>query len=86
MSIRERVKRAAKWVEGAALCFFRKWWRPVTCVVAAGAVYANGIHIPLTTGTAADLTGLAALLAALAPFAIARSAELIMGRKDETDV
>lgn len=74
-----------RWLDVAANCFFKKWWRPVTCVIAAGTVYVNGIHIPLKTGTGADLTGLAALLAALSPFAIARTVELVMGRKDETD-
>lgn len=72
MTVRERIKAWAGWAEKAALCAFRKWWRPATCVIAAGTVYVNGIHIPLKTGTGADLVGLAAVLAALAPFAIAR--------------
>jgi hypothetical protein len=65
-----------------ALCLFRKWWRPTTCSTAFATLAVNGVYLPLKTGTAADLTGLAALLAALSPFAIARSVELIKGRAD----
>lgn len=66
-----------------ALCLFRKWWRPLSCGVAVGAVFVNGIYIPIKTHTGADLTGLATVLGALAPFAIARSVELIKGRVDD---
>jgi hypothetical protein len=78
-----RLVTFGRWLDVAANCFFKKWWRPVTCVIAAGTVYVNGIHIPLAKHEAADLTGLAALLAALSPFAIARTVELVMGRKDD---
>lgn len=80
-----RAKAFAACFERLALCFFRKWWRPSTCVIAAGTVAVNGIYLPIKTHTAADLTGLAAVLAALAPFAIARTAELIKGRTDNAD-
>lgn len=85
MTWRDRVSWAVSFVDRVGLCFFRKWWRPLTCVIAAGTVYVNGIHIPIATGQGADLTGLAALLAALSPFAIARTVEVVMGRKDESD-
>jgi hypothetical protein len=81
--LKDRAKAFASAVERVALCAFRKWWRPTTCVIAAGTVAVNGIYIPLKTHQAADLTGLAAVLAALAPFAIARTAELIKGRVDD---
>lgn len=74
---------AGRWAESSGLCFFRKWWRPMTCVIAAGTVAVNGIYLPIHNHQAADLTGLATLLAALSPWALARSAELIMGRKDD---
>lgn len=83
MTIRARLKACGAWCESAALCAFRKWWRPATCAIAAGTVAVNGIYLPLKSGAAADLVGLAAVLGALAPFAIARTAELIKGRVDE---
>lgn len=85
MTWREKAKAFGAWFEGAALCAFRKWWRPATCVIAAGTVFVNGIYLPLKTHTAADLVGLAAVLGALAPFAIARTAELIKGRVDDSN-
>jgi len=62
-------------VQEAALCLCRKWWRPATCVGIAGSLVVNGVVIPLMGGTAADLTGLAALVAALTPFVAARTFE-----------
>jgi hypothetical protein len=69
----ERFKAWFLAAQEVALCLFRKWWRPLTCVTAFITLAVNGIYLPLKLKAAADLTGLAAVLAALAPFAIARS-------------
>jgi hypothetical protein len=61
------------------LCLLRKWWRPLTCAGIAGSLLVNGIWVPLITRTGADLTGLAALVAALTPFVAARTFEKLKG-------
>lgn len=63
----------------ALLCLIRKFWRPLTCVGIAGSLIVNGIVIPLWTKGAADLTGLAALVASLTPFVAARAYEKAKG-------
>lgn len=69
-----------KWfveVSDMALCFARKWWRPAICIGMAGSILVNGIALPLMTRTYPDLVGLAAVVAALAPFAWFRTQEKI---------
>lgn len=77
------VARLAYKAQEIALCLFRKWWRPATCICAFATLGVNGVYLPLKNHQAADLAGLAAVLAALSPFAIARSVELIKGRADQ---
>lgn len=48
------------------LQFIRKWWRPIAALAIAGTLIVNGIVIPLMNKTVADLTGLAALVTAVA--------------------
>ena len=48
----------------AALCLVRKWWRPVTQIGIAGGLVINGMVIPLWKWEAADMTALAAYVAA----------------------
>lgn len=79
------VKAWAARAQQVALNLFRTWWRPLACVNAAATLFVNGIYLPLVKGQPADLTGLAAMLGAMAPFAIARTAELIKGRVDDSD-
>lgn len=69
----DRLKAWSVRAQAVALDIFRVWWRPLTCVTAFVTLAVNGIYLPLKLKAAADLTGLAAVLAALAPFAIARS-------------
>lgn len=73
--IRAVVLRSANRVMDIGLCLVRKWWRPLVCVGMGGALIVNGIVIPLLTRISADLTGLAALCAALTPFAWLRTVE-----------
>lgn len=81
-ALRQRVAKTAIRGQDVALCIFRKWWRPITCAVAVGTVAVNGIYLPLKLKTAADLVGLAAVLAALAPFAIAREIGKALGTSE----
>lgn len=56
-----------KWVmraQEALLCLVRKWWRPVTQIGIAGGLVINGMVIPLWKWEAADMTALAAYVAA----------------------
>lgn len=55
-----------KAVMEVALCLIRKWWRPLTCVGIAATMWVQGVIIPLATKTVPDLTGLAALVTAIA--------------------
>lgn len=48
------------------LSLIRTWWRPVSCIGIAGTVLVNGIILPLSTKAQPDLTGLAALVTAVA--------------------
>lgn len=47
-----------------ALCFVRKWWRPVTCIGIAGGSIVNLIVIPLMTKSVPDMSDAAAYVAA----------------------
>lgn len=67
MSIKETVLR---WQE-IALCFVRKWWRPVTCIGIAGGAVVNLVVIPIVNWQVPDLTAAAAYVtAATAAFAV----------------
>lgn len=67
MSIKETVLR---WQE-IALCFVRKWWRPVTCIGIAGGAVVNLVVIPLVNWQVPDMTAAAAYVtAATAAFAV----------------
>lgn len=48
------------------LQLIRKWWRPIAALAISGTLIVNGIVIPLLTKQVPDLTGLAALVAAVA--------------------
>jgi len=54
-----------KWQE-AALCFVRKWWRPVTCIGIAGGSIVNLMLIPLINLEVPDMTAAAAYVTACA--------------------
>lgn len=69
-------------IQEVALCLVRKWWRPAICVGIGGSVVVNGVVVPLITHQSPDLTGLAAVIAAASPFAIARSYEKVRGVAD----
>ena len=71
MTVLQRINRLLE----VALCFVRKWWRPVICAGMGGALLVNGIILPLMTKTPADLTGLSALCVSLTPFAWLRTVE-----------
>lgn len=67
MSIKATILR---WQE-VALCFVRKWWRPVGCIGIAGGALVNLIVIPLWTWTVPNMAEAAAYVAAMtAAFAI----------------
>ena len=65
-----------------ALCVVRKWWRPIACIGIAGTVWVNGVMIPLMTKTTPDLTGLAALVTAVAAAFAVREWGKIKGVKE----
>lgn len=44
----------------------RKWWRPISCIGIAATLFVNGIILPIMTKTIPELTGLAALVTAVA--------------------
>lgn len=48
-----------------ALCFVRKWWRPVTCIGIAGGSVVNLVIIPLVNWEVPDLAAAAAYVAAV---------------------
>jgi hypothetical protein len=77
-----RALRAAIRVQEIALCVVRKWWRPCICLGIAGSIINVGIVLPITTKTYPDLTGLAALIAAAAPFGVMRGLEKKWGSND----
>lgn len=77
-----RFFRFAIRAQEVGLCLFRKWWRPASCVAAVGTIAVNGIYLPLKAGTAIEMTGVAAMLASLAPFVAARSWEKTQGVND----
>jgi hypothetical protein len=59
-----------RWQE-AALCFVRKWWRPVTCIGIAGGALVNLIIIPLGRWEVPNMAEAAAYVAAAtAAFAV----------------
>lgn len=71
MNLHQRIMQA----QDVALCFVRKWWRPLICIGMGGSIVVNGIVIPLLTRTQPDLMGLAALFTAASPFAVMRGFE-----------
>jgi len=74
--------RFLKWLESTvdvAVCFVRKTWRPAICFQMGMVLMTNGVVLPLMTRTVPDLLGLAALIAALAPFAWLRTVEKSKG-------
>lgn len=73
------IKDIAKLSEGAALCFVRKWARPVLTIVWTIIISVNCIYLPLKKGEPVDLAGLALLLGAFAPVFICRTVEKIKG-------
>ena len=52
-------------IQEVFLCLVRKWWRPITAMGIAGAMFVNGIIMPLIT-METDLMGLSALVTAAA--------------------
>ncbi|MCA6258672.1 MAG: hypothetical protein IM650_11330 [Phenylobacterium sp.] len=73
------MKAAILSVQNAALCFVRKWWRPMVQIGIGGSLLVNGVVVPLLTKTYPDLTGLAACIVAAAPFAAIRAWEKAKG-------
>jgi len=63
----------------ALLCLVRKWWRPVTQIGIAGGLVINGMIIPLWKWEAADMTALAAYVAAATAAFGVRAYEKIKG-------
>lgn len=66
-------------LQDAALCFVRKWWRPLVQLGIGGSLLTNGVAVPLITRSYPDLTGLAACIVAAAPFAAIRAWEKAKG-------
>lgn len=65
-----------RWQE-VALCFIRKWWRPVTCIGIAGGSIVNLVVIPLVNWQVPDMTAAAAYVtAATAAFAVREYAKI----------
>lgn len=60
MSISQKIQAAQE----VALCFVRKWWRPVTQIGIAGGAIVNLVVIPLYKWEVPDLTAAAAYVAA----------------------
>lgn len=59
-----------RWQE-VALCFVRKWWRPVSCIGIAGGAVVNLVIIPLRNWTVPNMAEAAAYVAAMtAAFAV----------------
>lgn len=73
------MKRLILDAQAAALCAVRKWWRPLVQLGIGGSLIVNGVAVPLLTRTSPDLTGLAACIAAAAPFAAIRAWEKAKG-------
>jgi uncharacterized SAM-binding protein YcdF (DUF218 family) len=48
-----------------AMAVVRMWWRPLTQLGLAAAIWVNGVIVPLATKTYPDLTALAALVTAV---------------------
>lgn len=67
-------------IQDVALCLVRKWWRPAVCIGIGGSLVVNGVVLPLVTHHQPDLTGLAAVIAAASPFAVARTVEKLQGK------
>ena len=59
------MKAAILKAQETALCFVRKWWRPVTCIGIAGGSVVNLIVIPLVNWEVPDLAAAAAYVAAV---------------------
>jgi len=51
-------------IQEMALCLVRKWWRPLTQISIAAALFVNGVIIPLWTWTVPNMAELAAYVAA----------------------
>ena len=67
MTIKQRILDAQE----VALCFVRKWWRPVTCIGIAGGAIVNLVLIPVVRWEVPDMTAAAAYVtAATAAFAV----------------
>jgi len=67
MTIKQRILAGQE----VALCFVRKWWRPVTCIGIAGGAIVNLVLIPLVRWEVPDMTAAAAYVtAATAAFAV----------------
>ena len=67
------------WLSDLALCFIRKFWRPLVCISMGLTLLVNGVVIPLVKMTVPDLIGLAAVVAAMTPFAWLRTHEKVRG-------
>ena len=75
MSILQKIQAAQE----VALCFVRKWWRPVTQIGIGGALIVNGIIIPIYTWTVPDMTAMAAYVAAATAAFGVRAYEKVKG-------
>ena len=64
-------------VQETALCFVRKWWRPVMLIGVAVATWVNLVLIPLVTWKLPNLTEAAAWIAACGALQWVRSWEKI---------
>ena len=64
-------------VEAAILERIRVWWRPVTCIGIAVAVFVNAVILPLLRKEPISLTDLAATIASCATiFAVRESGKI----------
>lgn len=66
-------------VVDTGVCFVKKTWRPAICFHMGLVLLVNGVVLPLVNRSVPDLLGLAALIAALAPFAWLRTVEKTKG-------
>lgn len=62
MGVKDKVLKSQE----VALCFVRKWWRPITCVGIAGGSIVNLVIIPIVNLEVPDMASAAAYVTACA--------------------
>lgn len=75
MSLKSRILAAQQ----TALCFSRKWWRPVAQWSVATGTFVNLVYLPIKAGKSPSLAEAAAYLTALGTLFAVRAVEKIKG-------